>query len=59
MKLSETRPNYALPAGIAVGADGELTLRAPFAAWPARHRFFGAWLAIPLLTTFAAASPTL
>ena len=28
MKLSETRPNYALPAGIAVGADGELTLRA-------------------------------
>src|ERR1035438_5676766 len=28
MKLSETRPNYALPGGIAVRADGELTLRA-------------------------------
>ncbi|MGA3161498.1 MAG: dGTP triphosphohydrolase [Terracidiphilus sp.] len=28
MKLSETRPSYALPAGIAVGADGNLTLRA-------------------------------
>ncbi|MGD0293502.1 MAG: dGTP triphosphohydrolase [Terracidiphilus sp.] len=28
MKIPETRPSYALPAGIAVGADGELTLRA-------------------------------
>src|SRR5271157_115998 len=28
MKIPEARPSYALPAGIAAGADGELTLRA-------------------------------
>jgi len=28
MKIPEAKPSYALPAGIAVGADGELTLRA-------------------------------
>jgi dGTPase len=28
MKIPEASPSYALPAGIAVGADGELTLRA-------------------------------
>jgi len=28
MKIPEANPSYALPAGIAVGADGELTLRA-------------------------------
>jgi dGTPase len=28
MKIPETNPRYALPAGIAVGAEGELTLRA-------------------------------
>jgi dGTPase len=27
MKIPEAKPSYALPAGIAVGADGELTLR--------------------------------
>jgi hypothetical protein len=56
MKIPEANPSYALPAGIAVRADGELASRAnPFAAWPARRRSSAAWLSIPLQTTFAAA----